>query len=144
MACPFCGGETSGKNRICDSPICRQKLRRSWNEEAIAVPEGFMASADYARRKKVTVQAVNKKCRTGAIIGAYQEPQSGRWYIPIDTKNIPSPNAARRTRRPLKTTNAEWRKIVEAAAQTEHSVNEYIIRITTGKPIKYIDFEKKR
>ena len=103
-----------------------------------------MASADYARRKKVTVQAVNKKCRTGAIIGAYQEPQSGRWYIPIDTKNIPSPNAARRTRRPLKTTNAEWRKIVEAAAQTEHSVNEYIIRITTGKPIKYIDFEKKR
>ena len=144
MACPFCGGKTSGKNRICDSPICRERLRKSWGEESIITPEGFMTARDLARKKGVSVQAVAKKCRAGKIPGAFQDEQSGRWFIPADPKNIPFPNAARRKKRIFKATDGEWGEIVTQAARTKHDVNEYILRILLGKPIKYIDFKKEK
>ncbi|MBA1335863.1 MAG: hypothetical protein HPY66_1681 [Firmicutes bacterium] len=135
--CPICGRETRGKNRICDSPICRKELQNSWYESSIAIPEGYLSVTEFAKKRNISVQAVAKNCRAGKYPGAVQEPQSGRWYIPEDLEGtIPLAEFVRRTARmKIKATDKEWQKIVERAAATKYSVNEYLIRLGLGKSV---------
>ena len=142
--CPICReNETSGKCRVCDSPICREKMQKIWHEGALTIPDGYLTTAGFAKKLNISVQAVEKNCRAGKYIGAFQDPQSGRWYIPIDTtKSIPiSPAKVRRKKRPLKVTDEEWVQIVERAALTKYSVNDYIIRVALGKPTERSDIK---
>jgi hypothetical protein len=140
--CPFCGRPATGQNRVCDSPICRDELRKSWAEGAIIVPDGFVTVTEYAKMKNISVQAVGKNCRQGKYSGAFQDKQSGRWYIPEETvKTVHIPRQAvdrkKEKRRPFKCTDEEWKSIVELAAKTKYSVNEYIIRKALEKLEKY-------
>jgi hypothetical protein len=80
--CPFCHKETTGKNRVCDSLDCRKKMYDSWFDGKIQVPKEYLTVTQYAKEKGITVQAVAKNCRNGKYLNAYQNQQSGRWYIP--------------------------------------------------------------
>lgn len=133
--CPFCDRPTSGRNRICDSPICRQELRKSWNESTISVPEGYVEANVFAKIKNITRQAVTQNCRKGKYPGAFQDQQSGRWYIPRDNTVDIKHKVERRTKRPFKATEKEWNQIIEKAALTKYSVNEYILRKALDKKI---------
>ena len=112
-------------------------MRKSWSEKAIAAPEGFLTAAEYAKLKDVSTQAVAKSCRAGKHPGAFQDQQSGRWYVPVseEAKQSFIEAAPRRKNRPLKATDKEWQEIVEMAATTKYSVNEYIIRKALNKKV---------
>jgi hypothetical protein len=136
--CPICKKNTvSGRNRVCDSPICREEMRKEWHDTSLAVPEGFLEANEYAKKKGISRQAVTKNCRTGKYQDAFQDPKSGRWYVPIDGTKIAGfvEAADRRRTRPLKATDDEWKKIVEAAAMTKCSVNEFILKKAMDKKI---------
>lgn len=136
MICPICRERsTSGRNRVCDSPVCREEMRRTWNETSIAIPAGYLEANLYAKKLGISRQAVTKNCRAGKYPGAFQDPQSGRWYVPQLETVEHVETAPRRKLRPLKATDDEWEKIVELAAMTKYNVNEYIIRMALGKDI---------
>jgi len=144
--CPFCGRPTIGRNRVCDNLDCRKQMQTSWFENNIAIPEGFLTSTEFAKAKGISVQAVAKNCRKGSYVGAFQDAQSGRWYIPADIPDLPKGGVRigagrptvvdRRKNRPLKATDAEWKRIVETAALTKHSVNDFVVRCALGKSIQ--------
>lgn len=83
--CAFCGAPTTGRNRTCGSIECFRKQQEGWFEGQILVPEGYLTATQFAKRKGISVQAVSKNCRNGKYEGAFQDPQSGRWYVPADS-----------------------------------------------------------
>jgi hypothetical protein len=144
--CAFCGGETKGRRRVCSSLECIEQMKQSWHESSIAIPEGYLTATEFAKKHGLTTQAVSKRCRAGKYPGVFQDPQSGRWYIPEDAKLIGKdtvgtkikhnpPGISRRKKRPLKATDKEWEQIVNLATQTKYSVNEYILRKALGKDV---------
>ena len=96
-----------------------------------------MSAYDYAKLKGISRQLVTRNCRDEKYPDAFQDPISGRWYVPKDSAKITGfvEKAERRRTRPLKATDSEWKKIVEAAALTKYSVNEYLIRLALGKKV---------
>lgn len=130
--CAFCGGETSGRRRICDRLECIEKMKRSWYEESIAIPDGYLTVSEFAKKNQITTQAVSKNCRAGKYPGAFQDEQSGRWYVPKEisfAKHNPPKLIRRKKRLGLKATDKEWNRIVELAAQSKYSsINEFILK----------------
>ena len=61
-------------------------MRKSWHEEKMAIPDGYLTASQYAKRMGISPQAVTKKCRAGKIPGAIQDLRSGWWFVPEDTK----------------------------------------------------------
>lgn len=107
--CPICReNETTGNCRVCNSPICREKMQRMWHEGSLTVPEGCLTASQFAKKMNISTQVVNKNCRNGKYAGAYQELQFGRWYIPVDLTKTISPSKIRRKKRPLTATDKEW------------------------------------
>ena len=72
--CPICNeNQLKGRQRICDSPICREEMRKSWHEEKMAIPDGYLTASQYAKRMGISPRAI-------------QDPRSGWWFVPEDTK----------------------------------------------------------
>lgn len=130
-SCVFCGKPATPTSRICDSTECAKRQYDSWMEESIVVPDGFVTATEFAKVKGISVQAVAKNCRNGKYEGAFQDPQSGRWYIPI-VSNVRFYAGAmvirRKERHRLKATEEEWNKIVENAAKNKLSVNDFLLK----------------
>jgi hypothetical protein len=130
--CAFCGAPTDGKNRACDDPDCQKKLRDNWRTGImIKIPDGYISVAQFAKRYGGSVQGIVKRIKAGKFEGAFQDPRSGRWYIPDPRAGAvkqPPSAAERRTPRKFSATDREWTKIIEKAALTKHSVSEYILR----------------
>lgn len=124
-----------GRQRICDSPICREEMRKSWHEEKMAIPDGYLTASQYAKRMGISPQAVTKKCRAGKIPGAIQDPRSGWWFVPEDTKVPIQQSIKRKKKRVIYATDKEWDSIVEAASRTKYSTSEFIVRKVSGKKI---------
>ncbi len=137
--CPICKtNPVSGRNRICDSISCRKEMQKTWYEGNITIPDGYLTAAEYAKKKGISIQAVTKNCRAGKFLDAFQDPRSGRWYVPgpeFTGENIEIVAAARRKKRPFSATDKEWEKIIEKVALTKYTVNEYIIRCALGKKV---------
>ncbi|EGO63524.1 plasmid mobilization protein [Acetonema longum] len=138
--CPFCGRPTIGRARICESTECAKRQQDSWFDGQISVPDGFLTAADFAKERGISRQMVTRNCTNGKYPGAFQDPQSGRWYIPDDAASSgkvgrPPVLDRRKARQPIKATDAEWKGIVEKAAVTGLPVNEYMIRKALDKPI---------
>ena len=112
-------------------------MRKAWANASLTAPEGFLEAVEYAKIKGISRQAVTKNCRAGKYPDAFQDPISGRWYVPKDSAKITGfvEKAERRRTRPLKATDSEWKKIIEAAALTKYSVNEYLIRLALGEKV---------
>lgn len=112
-------------------------MQESWHHTSLTAPDGFIEAVQFAKMKGISRQAVTKNCRNGKYPGAFQDPVSGRWYIPKDGVKITDfvEKAERRRTRPFKATDTEWEKIVEAAASTKYSVNEFIIRKALDKKV---------
>lgn len=127
--CSICGkNPVKGRQRVCDSPICREEMRKAWHEEKIVVPEGYLTVKEFATKIGLTVQAVSKNCRRGKYPGAFQDQKSGRWYIPEDIKVPVKTRISRRKKRIIYVTDEEWDKITELASQTKYSTSEFLIR----------------
>jgi len=61
--CPICRErETSGRNRVCDSPICREEMQKMWHEGSLTIPDGYLTTAELAKKLNISVQAVGKDC----------------------------------------------------------------------------------
>ena len=72
--CPICGkNPLKGRQRVCDSVICREEMRKSWYEEKIVAPEGYLRASEFAKKYGITPQAVTKNCRAGKYPGAFQD-----------------------------------------------------------------------
>jgi hypothetical protein len=141
--CAFCGQPTQGKNRVCDDADCRKHFRSSTREGAIVTPDGYLTTAQFAKRRNISVQIVARHCRQGKYRGAIQDPLSGRWFVPEETRHdraLAQPHAIeRRTRRRFTASDREWNKIVELAARTKYTVTEYILRKALNKPCEPIE-----
>lgn len=127
-----------GRSRTCESLDCIEAMRRSWTEERLLRPEGYVTATEYARAHGVTVQWAVKLCKSGKLLGSFQDEKSGRWYIPAEGKKgaiMPASDVERRKMRRVFATDREWRKICELAARTKYSANEYILRTALGKPV---------
>ncbi|MFA5485454.1 MAG: hypothetical protein WC260_04375 [Candidatus Pacearchaeota archaeon] len=132
--CPICNkNPVHGRNRVCDSPICREEMRKSWHEEKIVIPDGYLTASQFAKKKGLTPQGVSKSCRAGKYPGALQDEKSGRWYIPENTKVPFQQGLSRRKKRPFYATDKEWDKIAEAAALTKYNTSEFLIRKALDK-----------
>ncbi len=134
--CPICGkNQLKGRQRICDSPICREEMRKSWHEEKMAIPDGYLTASQYAKRMGISPQAVTKKCRAGKIPGAIQDPRSGWWFVP-ESANVPiRQGISRRKKRIIYATDGEWEKITELAARTKYNTSEFLIRKALDKKV---------
>jgi len=134
--CAICGKNlVYGRNRICDSPICREEMKKSWYNEKIVIPDGYLTSSLFAKRKGLTPQVVTKGCRAGKYLGAFQDEKSGRWYVPENAKIPFKEGLSRRKKRPFYATDEEWNRITEMAASTKYSTSEFIIRNVLGKKV---------
>lgn len=128
----------SGRSSTCKSLDCIEAMRRSWTEERLIVPEGFITATEYARAHGMTVQWTVKLCKAGKLPCSFQDDKSGRWYIPEENKKgiaLPPSDVERRKMRRIFATDKEWRKICELAARTKYSANEYILRAALGKAV---------
>jgi len=138
MCCICHKNPAVSRSSTCASLDCIEAMRRSWTEERLLRPDGFITATEYARAYGVTVQWAVKLCKAGKLPGSFQDEKSGRWYIPADDKKdaviLPS-NVEHRKMRRIFATDKEWRKICELAARTKYSVNEYILRVALGKPV---------
>ncbi|MDD4422315.1 MAG: hypothetical protein PHD46_04695 [Eubacteriales bacterium] len=98
----------------------------------------YLTIAEFAVKKEISPQAVNKNCRNGKYKGAYQD-ESGRWHIPESALQIktkqgrPKSKKEIRTNRPLKATDSEWRKITENATTAKTSINNHIVKSAVKK-----------
>ncbi len=127
----------SGMSSTCKSLDCIEAMRRSWKEERLLVPEGFITATEYSRAHGMTVQWTVKLCKAGKLPSSFQDDKSGRWYVPEETKKgfaLPPSDVERRKTRRVFATDKEWRKICELAARTKYNANEYILRSALGKP----------
>ncbi len=138
--CSFCGALTNGKNRACDDPDCQKKLRDNWRTGiTITVPDGYMTATQFAKWAGISPQMAVRNAKAGKYPDAFQDPRSGRWYIPNPTTIAPKerPKAVdRRKLRQFSATDREWKAIIEKAAMSKHSVNEYILRKVLDLTIK--------
>jgi len=134
--CPICGKNLlKGRQRVCDSVICREEMRKSWYEEKMAIPDGYLTASQYAKRMGISPQAVTKKCRAGKIPGAIQDPRSGWWFVP-ESANVPvRQGISRRKKRIIYATDDEWEKITELAARTKYNTSELLIRKALNKKL---------
>jgi hypothetical protein len=121
--CPICNeNQLKGRQRICDSPICREEMRKSWHEEKMAIPDGYLTASQYAKRMGISPRAI-------------QDPRSGWWFVPEDTKVPIQQSIKRKKKRVIYATDKEWDSIVEAASRTKYSTSEFIVRKVLGKKI---------
>ena len=84
LHCHYCGAPTRGRNRVCDSLVCRERMLEDWRNTRIAIPHGFYTAAQFAKKAGLTRQAILQRCRKGKYPGTFQDSKSGRWYIPIE------------------------------------------------------------
>ena len=134
--CPICGkNQLKGRQRVCDSVICREEMRKSWYEEKIVAPEGYLRASEFAKKYGITPQAVTKNCRAGKYPGAFQDPKSGWWFVP-ESANVPiRQGISRRKKRIIYATDEEWEKIAEAAVRAGYKTSEFLIKKALDKKV---------
>jgi hypothetical protein len=97
-------------------------MRKSWHEEKMAIPDGYLTASQYAKRMGISPRAI-------------QDPRSGWWFVPEDTKVPIQQSIKRKKKRVIYATDKEWDSIVEAASRTKYSTSEFIVRKVLGKKI---------
>jgi len=134
--CPICGkNPLKGRQRVCDSVICQEEMRKAWHEEKIVIPDDYLTASQFAKKYGLTPQGVSKNCRAGKYPGAFQDERSGRWYIPKDTSVPFRDGLSRRKKRTIFATDKEWDKICELAAKTKYNTSEFLIRKALDKKV---------
>ena len=71
--CPICNENQLKGPSAFTIPNLQEEMRKSWHEEKMAIPDGYLTASQYAKRMGISPRGDPR-------------PQVGWWFVPEDTK----------------------------------------------------------